>query len=359
MKTVLLAIEYPPAIGGVENYYGNLHKYWPDEIITVDNSQNQLLKKSGPLKWRAALLTVFRLCRQARPDWIIAGEILPLGTVSWLLSYFFPFRYAVVLHGYDFSLAIKGSRKRFLTKAIIKRAGLVVCANSYTAVLVQNFLPQQKKIAVINPGVEIKAKPSSEEIIAWREKYNLQNYPFILTVARLVERKGIDRVIAAMPTIINRYPDFRYVIIGGGSDEERIRKLIKRSGVADNIMLLNNLDDQARDLALAACDIFVLTARNMGGDYEGFGIVYLEAGAFTKAVVAGLSGGVGDAVEDGYNGLRVDEENSSLIAETLLKLIDDENLRRRLGQNGLEKARRSEWSQRVKAFYQALKNHLD
>jgi phosphatidylinositol alpha-1,6-mannosyltransferase len=117
----------------------------------------------------------------------------------------------------------------------------------------------------------------------------------ILSVSRLVERKGVDKVIEALPFVLERCPNALYVVVGDGPYRERLMELAQEKGIADKVLFAGRVPD-IRPF-YRACDVFVLPTREgRKGDIEGLGLVYLEAAACGKPVVASLVGGVADAV---------------------------------------------------------------
>ncbi len=358
MKTILFALEYPPAVGGVENYYSKLTEYWPDEFSVVDNRQRELVNKRLPIfSWLPACFTIRRAVQNLKPDWLIAGEILPIGTAMWLVSHLVSFRYAVVLHGLDFSLATQVFWKKFLAKKILLRASKIICANSYTTSLVQAFINQTEKIHVVNPAIDT-VLPTFRPGLAHglRENYGLEHCFVLLSVGRLVKRKGFDAVISAMAALKDKQPFLRYVIIGDGPETDALQKAVEVLDLRAHVIFLHKVSDEQKWAWFSLSDAFITTARNISGDYEGFGIVYLEANMFGKPVIAGKSGGVGDAVKHMKNGLVVDEENIDEIAQAIELLASDKALTQTLGTQAKEwVTTQCTWDTRVQEFYSILK----
>ncbi|QQS60788.1 glycosyltransferase family 4 protein [Candidatus Falkowbacteria bacterium] len=356
MKTLFITLEFPPKVGGVENYYGKIAEYWPEELVVLTNNQNELISQKMPfLAWFKAFKPVRAAISQNNAVWLLVGEILPLGTVAWLLSYICPFRYAIMLHGLDFSLATKSFIKRFVSKQILEKASTVICANSHTAKEVKKTFPKVSNINVVNPGVE-KDIPlvSSLEIENFKIKNNLEEAFILLSVGRLVKRKGVDMVLSALSDLTSHIPNLQYIIIGDGPEKSYLQNIIHQLGLENNVRILSDVNDEEKNKYFASCDIFIMTARNIDGDYEGFGIVYLEAGLFSKPVIAGSSGGVGEAVQNTINGLVVDEEDPNSIAKAIVDLYNNQALRKRLGEAGRERSLKQSWEQQVSKIYSLL-----
>jgi glycosyltransferase involved in cell wall biosynthesis len=160
----------------------------------------------------------------------------------------------------------------------------------------------------------------------------------ILTVGRWVssERyKGADELIRAIAQLQIAVPSLQLVAVGGGDDLSRLRELAIGLGVADRVHFLENLSREEVAACYARADLFALPSTG-----EGFGLVYLEAMAFSRAVVGVACGGTTDIVEDGVNGLLVPPHGADALAHTLGRLLGDEPLRTQLGKRGAEIVRR-------------------
>lgn len=377
MKTLLFTLEYPPFHGGVANYYGNLVKYWPkpNEISVLNNNDSRLLNNKLPLlKWLPAYFTLRQKIKQEKIEHIIIGQILPLGTVALICSKFCEIRYSVFLHGMDLASAVKKTRKKWLAEKILRKADKIICISNYTAEMAWQIFPDIKqKIIVVNPGVENRATHNSQLIAQLKEKYNLENKIVLLSVGRLTKRKGFDKVIEAMPEALKILPNLVYVIIGGGVEIEnclatpdlakpeklswscQLLKKIENFRLEKHVKIINQATDQERDNWYNVSDIFIMPSRNIAGDFEGFGIVYLEANLAGKPVIAGRSGGVADAVIDGLNGLLVGPEDTSQIARAIIKLAQNPSLSQKLGEQGKKRAiEEFNWEKQANKIYNFL-----
>ena len=337
MKILLCTLEYPPQIGGVANYYANLVAAWPkaDEWTVMDNSHKTLIGH-GPLAWRRSIGALIKAQRQKHYDLIFLGQILPLGTAALIAGVFTSFKSGIFLHGMDLTFALRTPRKRFLSKIILKKAKHIVCANTKVQAILLDFLPEVKeKIILLQPGA-VADKPNPVLTDRIREKYKLAGKKILFSIGRLVKRKGFDQVISALS--IMGGDDWFYLIAGDGPEKENLQAQAAASPIADKVIFLGVLSEEEKWSSLNLCDIFITTSRDLDGDFEGFGIVYLEANLLGKPVIAGRSGGVGDAVIDGLNGILVNPEKPEEIAAAIKKLLANETERKFLGENGRARA---------------------
>jgi phosphatidyl-myo-inositol dimannoside synthase len=357
MKILIFTLEYPPFRGGVANYYGNIVKHWPEkaEIFVLDNNKEDLISNSLPfLKWIPSILRLNRFIKDNKIDFVLVGHILPLGTVACILSYFLKFKFAIIMHGMDYSFSQKSKRKMLLVRKILKRSDKIICSNSYLVNEVKKYF--KDKVFLFNPGVGATVESQQNILDELKNKYDLENKFLLLTVGRLVERKGFTKVINLMPQLIKIIPNLVYIIVGNGPICEKLSGQIKSLNLK-NVIMINDADDEARNAWLNLSDVFIMVSKDIRGDYEGFGIVYLEANLAGKPVIAGDSGGVRDAVIDNETGLLVDPGNDEMIINAIQKLFLDKNLREKIGQNGKTRALNEfEWSNHVNDLYKILNN---
>jgi phosphatidylinositol alpha-1,6-mannosyltransferase len=161
--------------------------------------------------------------------------------------------------------------------------------------------------------------------------------PLVFSVGRLTRRKGFDQVIRALPALVRRGLDVHYAIAGIGDDRDYLQALAREAGVPDRVHLLGAVPAEDLPRWYNACDLFAMPNRDIGGDTEGFGLVYMEANSCGKPVLAGRAGGTGSAVEEGLNGLRVDGESVEAVEQGLARLLLDPEAARRMGQAGRER----------------------
>jgi phosphatidylinositol alpha-1,6-mannosyltransferase len=182
--------------------------------------------------------------------------------------------------------------------------------------------------------------------------------PLVLSVGALKPRKGYDVSIRAIAEVRKTIPNLRYVVIGDLSASEymsHLQALVTALGLDDAVHFLGQVSDAELRDWYHHCDLFLLTPVRSRGAFEGFGLVYLEAGACGKPVVGSRSGGVTDAVIDRKTGLLVPEGDVKATAYAIVQVLSDSDLSRRLGQAGQERARELSWeayARRLERVYQ-------
>ena len=241
----------------------------------------------------------------------------------------------------------------------LNRADAVVAVSNFTReALIELTQTASSKIEVIYNGVDLERFQVSSPNPKLIARYGLAEKRVLLSVGRLVPRKGIDHTIEALPRLLQRHPDLHYLVVGDGPYRGQLQQRVAELGLGQCVTFTGPVEDNELREHYALCDLFVMPNRDMpDGDTEGFGLVFLEANACGKPVVGGRAGGAVEAVQDGVNGLLVDGQSSDSIAAAVERLLDDRGLYDHLRQCGLEIARRSGWQIRTQQF-QALCQRL-
>ena len=217
-----------------------------------------------------------------------------------------------------------------------RQANEVVAISSYTAGLITATGVVPASMRLISPGVDVPS--DSTPLVADR--------PTLLTISRIAERyKGHDVLVRALPLVRANVPAVEWIVIGDGGLRPGVEQLAHSYGVADSCRFLGSVSDQQRNSWLRRADLLAMPSRLPSGGLagEGFGIVYLEAGAYGKPVLAGDVGGALDAVADGENGVLVDPTDPVAVADAIAGLLLDRELAGRLGRAGEERAQRFAW----------------
>ncbi|MFA7286966.1 MAG: glycosyltransferase, partial [Patescibacteria group bacterium] len=292
-RYLLLTLEHPPQIGGVARMYGALAATLKDSItVLVDRSTlhptgSKLLFRYLWPHWLATFFVLIRWWRPGRE--ILVGQVLPLGIPVWLLSYVRTIRYTVLVHGMDITAATSIPRRRWMIRQICRRAARVVAANAYVATAVGRLDIPELPVQVLYP---IPAA-YGDSTAAQSQKQ------MILSVGRLVKRKGFDTLLTAMETVWHFFPRVELQIVGDGPERQRLESLV---GTKPQVQFRGLLPDASVANLMRQATIFCLTPRTVNGAVEGFGIVYLEAASFGLPVVATRHGGIPEAVVDGETG---------------------------------------------------------
>lgn len=233
---------------------------------------------------------------------------------------------AIIAHGSEI-LSQRSPLRRAMMRSVFARADVAVANSSFTARLLREAGITENAVlgrCGIDPK-ECDRRPAP--------------VPTILSVGRLVLRKGFDKTIEAIALLLDEFPSLRYDIVGVGPADEYLRDLAQRAGVAQNVHFLGDVTDEELEDAYARAWCFSLATRRVGaGDVEGFGIVYLEAAMARLPAVGGIESGAEDAIVDGKTGLLVDGNDPKAIAAALGTLLRQRALAAAMGSYARERA---------------------
>lgn len=365
-KSLLISLDFPPNVGGVAAYWQRVCYGFsvaelvvltpvlraPEKMGEVQVLKRRLLARFFWPRWTLGLIRTFFVARKHQIRQLIAAQLLPLGTIAYVLFKLTGLPYIVQVYGMDIVAAQQSPRKARLTRLILGSARAIVANSEATARLAQSCAGKDVKIVVVYPVPEV-AEARSSTIDELRSRYGLNDKRIILTIGRLVERKGHDKLIEALPAIRHEVPNAVYVIVGDGPDKGRLSTLAKEQG--DAIVFTGAVSEDQRNAWLSLCEVFAMPSRPLAGDIEGFGMVYLEAAAFAKPVVSGNRGGVTEAVEHGVTGLCVDGSSATEIAAAVTKLLKEPAFAKRLGAEGKRRMETKwDWAVMLNRFRQIL-----
>ncbi|MBU4421735.1 glycosyltransferase family 4 protein [Patescibacteria group bacterium] len=334
MKTnLLITIDYKPNLGGVARYLEGYARTHNLDVLAPDISrQASIFEEDGVMRkkliwkgWPKWLPALYWGCRFGKKyENLTISHILPIGYIGLLCKK----PYTLILHGLDILNANKSKWKRYWAKKILNKANLIVVNSKATGELLRTVFGDLHSYKVEHPKIMPMPKATED----FREKYDWQNKKIIFSLGRLVKRKGQSKLIRLMPRILLDDPDVLLVIAGDGSHRPELMAITEELGLSASVIFLGRVLDVDLPNLYTACDIFVLTALPSKDNWEGFGMVCLEAAYYARPVIVTNSGGLGEAVEDGVTGFIVHTDEQ--LYERVMELLENKNLREELGDEG-------------------------
>jgi len=322
-----------------EQIRGNLkRKKMVTTLACEKNGKIDILRKA-----LYALKCIIRILK-FKPDFIICMHV-NFSAICYYLLKIVNIKYAVVCHGIEMRNIYGTQKEKFL-----KKAYLIYSVSKHTKSIIEEQIPEVKgAIKLIPPAIDGKYFFIKEKPGYLKKRHNLnENNKVILTVARLHKEeryKGYDKVIDILPELLREIPSIKYIVVGSGSDMLDIKKRITKNHLEDSVILTGYVPDNELVDYYNLCDVFVMPSKG-----EGFGIVFLEAIACGKPVVAGNKDGARDALLNGEAGVLVAPDNNDEIKAAIInvlkrnipqKLIDGRILREKIiKEYGLERFKR-------------------
>ena len=345
MTHLLVTNDFPPKIGGIQNYLWELWRRLPPDDFAVltppyagavafDAQQGYRVVRT---RQRFLLPTpVLRrriddLADEIGADLVVFDPAIPVGAVGPSLRH----RYAVILHGAEVTVPGRVPLARSLLARTIDRAAFVIAAGRYALVEAERAVGHALPALDVPPGVDTdRFRPlSTPERLGARRRLGLPaDATLVLGVSRLVPRKGFDTLIRAADRVATAHPSVEVVIGGVGRDRDRLERLAAEMSVPTHF--LGRVADEDIPALYGTADVFAMLCRRRWGglEQEGFGIVFLEAASAGVPQLAGHSGGAAEAVEDDVSGIVLDPpDDVGAAADALTRLVSDAGLRRRMG----------------------------
>ena len=310
----------------------------PNTVHRLDLNRVPWLKPESLMMYAKLLFKSVMLSCRHRFRAIFAARALPEGLIALAIARLTGKPALIWAHGEEQTTWGRGWKFRAMCFTL-RHADVVLSNSDYTRdTLVTLLGVDPDRISVVYPTVDEERFRPGLATTDLRCSLGLgSDQHLILSVGRLVRRKGFDNVIRALPWLREQGIDVHYAVIGIGEDHDRLIGLARELGVADHVHMLGHVSYEDLPRWYCASDLFAMPNREIEGDTEGFGLVFLEAAAAGRPAVAGSAGGTGSAVVDGVTGLRVDGERPDAVAEALARLLSNPNEARRMGQAARER----------------------
>jgi len=332
IDTLLITIDYHPNVGGVARYLTTFAKKNNWYVLAGDtrfkNEQEPNVFRKTLLwslwpKWLPLLFWGLIYSRHYKK--IAISHILPGGYVALMAKK----PYVLILHGLDIINAGKSGWKKYWARKILSGASQIIVNSKATGNLLLKIFGDVYKYEVRYPLIE---KPLQAKDKNWKEKNGLAGKKIILSLGRLVKRKGQEKIIRLMPKILQEVPEAVFVIAGGGPEHMELENLSRTFGVSEQVMFLGKIKESDLPDIYNMCDVFVAPSLPSKEDWEGFGMVCLEAAYFEKPVIVTNVGGLPEAVENGKTGYVVKDDGE--LFEKIILLLKDNELAIKMGKTG-------------------------
>jgi phosphatidylinositol alpha-1,6-mannosyltransferase len=312
----------------------------PNTVHRLDLRRVPWLRPESLAMYARFFTRSLALALTRRFDEIHAFRALPEGLVAWLVARL-TFRPVVIYaHGEELTTWGRGGKYKAMRFAL-RHADQVIANSDFTRDELLGMDVRAERIVIIHPGVDVDRFRPNLPCDDLKASISLeQGEKLILSVGRLSRRKGFDMVVKSLPELARRGLRVRYALVGIGEDAEHLKYLAQELDVDNRVHFLGhvNADDLAR--WYNACDVFAMPNREIHGDTEGFGMVFLEAAACGKPVLAGRAGGTGSAVTHGMTGYRVNGEDVTAVTDALADMLGQPTLARMMGEAAFDRATR-------------------
>lgn len=351
-KKILFCLErFPPSIGGAETlFYNTCKMFHPEDIIVLTRKfkgykkfdQNQKFRiirykdfTYDEKKFFFQFMKIRKIIKKYKIEKIVIGND-KLCILALMIKFFLRKKYVIYAHGENM-VKKEGRIYRFFSRLAMKNARLLISVSDSTAKLAKEL--NRNTVTIYNSVEKDRFFPKNKnkKLV---NKYGLKNKKIILTLSRLQENKGHDKVILALPLLLKKHPNLAYLIAGTGECEVYLKSLVKRLDLEEKVIFTGAVPPKDLNDIYNLADVFIMpNRRRKTGYHEGFGIVFLEAAACGIPVIGGSKGGSVSAIKENYNGLLVNSIDEKDIYEKIDFLLSNNKKRKEMGKNGIEWAK--------------------
>jgi phosphatidylinositol alpha-1,6-mannosyltransferase len=347
-RTLVVTNDFPPRVGGIQRTLEALVAQFPAERVAVlcpDWDDAAAYDAAAPFRifrqperflWPTPDVgrRVGAAAEEFSAEVVLFGATYPLALLGpRLAGRGVP--YVTAAHGFEYWLSIAPGTHAAMRYATGKASRVAVLCSAFIARTVRAAVPREVPVSVLYPGADVARFRPDLETDDIREALGIGDAPLVVCVSRLVARKGQDVLIAAMPAIRARVPGARLLLVGGGPDEERLRKLAA-AAPEGAVLFTGQVSEGDLPRYYAVGDVFAMPCRTRlaGLEVEGWGNVFIEAAACGKPVVVGDSGGARESLVDGETGILVDGRRVDDVAAAVGDLLADPARARAMGEAG-------------------------
>jgi phosphatidyl-myo-inositol dimannoside synthase len=366
-KILFITGEYPPDSGGIgtmvfELASGLKKRGWEIGVLTyyyasspqaIENFISQEPYPIWSLQNKRDWQHIAQAIQDFRPELIITGD-LPLSFMVWLVGKLY--RIPVIPIGYGSEFRRSSLPLRLLKQLIYNNSRHVIMISNYTATLAEAIGIQPRSMSILHPAGDGQLQAVDSQFL--RERYALHGKRVLLTMGTISERKGQDKVLRALPEIIQKHPDVHYLMTGRNSGI--FAPLVKELGLEANVTFTGMFDSREKAAFFSLAEFCMIASHSLNdGNVEGFGMVVLEAALCGKTSIGTLGTGVEETMIHEETGLLVPQNNISALRDTILRLLEDEGLRQKLEMDAYQQARENgTWEKRVGELEQILRTLL-
>lgn len=290
------------------------------------------------------LIRVLFNVKHLRNAEVVHSLVEPYSWIGFCVSKMLNVKFFVTIHGSFLIKILKNPFSSLLQKYSYKKANKIICVSSYTKKIAEDKAHLKKTIVVTN-GIE-------QDLIAQKPK-QLSETKNIISIGGIKYRKGYLQALKVISILVKKYKNINYVVIGGVDDVEykkKVDELILKENLQGHVLFTGPISEEQKKKFLLDADVFMLLPMQTSFDFEGFGLVYLEANAYGLPAIGSRDSGAVDAIKESYSGFLVNPENSYEVASKVSDLLDNPQLYLETSKNAIEWANSSIWSQKTKEY---------
>jgi len=308
-----------------------------EEILLISSNKYKLLFNLTKIR------SVIKKC-----DLIHALDGFPYGIIAAIINIGLGKKLFITGIGTGAVRALYNPTYSWLLRWAYKKADKVFAISNYTAKEINKVIPELR-IEAIPLGVDFA--DFSKKDFKKKPIEIIQKKPYILTVGAVKRRKGYHISLRAFAQALRKIPNLNYVIVGKPDKDPQyfleLEKIMKELEIENKVFIFSNIEKEFLRKLYNNAELFCLMSQDIEKDLEGFGLVFLEAAASGLPVIGSKNCGAEDAILDNENGFLIEQNDIRAVKEAILNILSDENLKRKLSQNSIALAKKSDWESKM------------
>jgi len=362
---LIVTRNFPPDLGGIQSLMGGLSEslinHGPVKVFAYESPNSNIFDSKSPINIeRVKGFKIFRKYRKAN---LINNYIENNNNIRALITDHWKSLELVkkeninkiktfcLLHSKEINHPIGSLINKRLIKST-NNANFIIANSNFTKELAIKVGIDKSKIHIIFPGIE---KPSSVDNLSQikAEEYFGNSFPKIITVSRLVKRKGHDKILMLIKNLKPKFPKIKYISVGFGEEENNLFKLTKELALEKEVIFLKNINQNIKSALISHSNLFLMPTRIEKKSVEGFGISFIEAGSYGIGSIGGKDGGASDAIIHNQTGLICDGNDLSSICDSVEKFFKNENYKK-YGRSSKEFSEKFYWDKIIKNYLKLI-----
>ena len=344
---VLLLAETWAGVGGVQRYLRGVKENLGIEVKVLSPQTRRFFWPVIRPAWLPLFIYLWRKAKRKEFEVLLCGKALFEGLAGYYLKKHLGVPYVVFTYAMEISVWSRDEKVKRKMQRSLLNADRVVYINEITKRHLRELGVKEERLIKVQPGVEFEKH---------KFKSTKHKQRYVLSVGRLIPRKGFDTLIEAFSQLDQvQFGDVELWIAGDGPDLTRLEQAAEDSWINKSVKFLGDVPDERLQELYAGAEVFAMTPREIDGDFEGFGMVYLEAAAHGVPSVGTKTGGVPEAVTNERTGILVEPNNPNAAAVALMRLLANNEQRERMGRQAQLRAQESfSWEEQIAPLRRAL-----
>tara|TARA_Y100000590_G_scaffold433432_1_gene550478 strand:- start:571 stop:1653 length:1083 start_codon:yes stop_codon:yes gene_type:complete len=358
---LIITRSFPPEVGGMQNLMGGLAKSLSREDLTkvFADYTDQHEQFDNKVSFSIERIAGAKFFRKLRKSYLINDYLKKNKNVKCIIADHWKSLELIksnkkkicLIHSKEINHP-PGSRMNSRVNKVLNKVDYVVSNSNYTKDLAVKLGANEKKIIVINPGIDPVTEIPKKDLEEAEKLFNGKSNRLI-TVSRFDKRKNHEKVIMAIRNLKELYPSIIYMCVGYGEEENNIKKLVDELNLNNQVIFIKNISNNLKNALVAKSNIFIMPSIIHKKSVEGFGIAFIEAAQHGIPSIGGKDGGASDAIIHEKTGLICDGNNLEEVYASIDQLLKNHTYKE-YGKLAKENSQKFHWNKIIEEYKRIL-----